>query len=167
MAKAGLGDTYSLDHMRSVPFPTRLLELTLTLPETQARIVLYVVRSTLGWKAGSRSERRASFYTTHRNLRECIGRSSTIALSQNLEVLVRLGIIEVLTAEGMALPANTRLNNWRRGLRLRIARLYVEEEPGEKGGDKILRSQSARALIAAKSYGDGVGERNKDINKDW
>src|SRR5579875_722999 len=104
MAKAGFEDTYSLERIRSVPFPTRLLELTLTLPETQARIVLYIVRATLGWKAGSRSERRASFYTTHRALRERVGRSSTVALTQNLEVLVRLGIVEVVTAEGKALP---------------------------------------------------------------
>jgi hypothetical protein len=125
------------------------LELSLTLPETQARIVLYIVRSTLGWKAGSRRERRASFYTTHKTLRERIGRSSTVAVTQNLEVLVQLGIVEVVSAEGKALSTHARLSNWRRGLRLRIARQYVEEEPGEKGGDKVLRPQPVEEAIAA------------------
>jgi hypothetical protein len=119
-------DTYRLDKMQATPFPNRLLELTFRLPETSIRLLCVIVRYTLGWQAGKASERRASVFLTNSQLRSKIGRSTPASISQALDSLVLLGIVEACTAGGKPLATAAERRAYRGPLRLRIARSYVE-----------------------------------------
>ena len=117
-------ETYRLDRIQSTPYPNKLLELTISLPETQARIVSLVVRSTLGWHGGSPGTRKSSAYFTLRQLREGVGRSTGDAVNQALDALIALGAVEVVGDDGCP---RRKPQGTSGPLRLRIARVYVEE----------------------------------------
>src|SRR6185437_15721720 len=110
-------DTYRLDRMRSTPYPNRLLERSVTLPETQVRIVNLIVRSTLGWQGGSPGTRKASAYFAFSELRKQVGRGTGLSVRQALDGLVTDGILEVLGPDGEHLPSARYAG---RPLRLRI-----------------------------------------------
>ena len=119
-------DTYNLGNIRSTPFPNRLLEAATTLPETQLRIVLVVVRWTLGWHGGSRTERKASVSLTYRELLRLIGLRSPTAASRAVGALVSAGILEILTDNGTNLSTAAERRRYPGTLRFRIAPGFVE-----------------------------------------
>ena len=116
-------DTYRLDLIKNTPYPNRLLELSITLPETQARIVNLVVRSSLGWYGGAPGTRKASAFFSPAILRQQVGRTTSIAVIDALDALVAQGVLEVLTPNGKSLPEGS---YYGQALRLRISRNYVE-----------------------------------------
>ena len=119
-------DAYSLRRIRSTPFPNRLLELVIKLPETQARIVCLIVRLTLGWHSGKTDARRASVNLTYRQILTAIGRSSPTIVGAAVERLVILGIVEVLTDEGLVLKTPGERRRHFRPLCYRLSRKFVE-----------------------------------------
>jgi len=120
-------DTYRMSAMRATPFPNRLLELSLTLPETQAWVLAYVVRNTLGWAAGPPGERRASTAVSLRHLTRLVGRSTRIAVVEALAALAGSGVLEVADGAGRPVRFSLLRADARAGLVLRIARTWVVE----------------------------------------
>jgi len=123
-------DFYRLDRMRATPFPNRLLELLPTLPETDARIVAIVVRSTLGWQGPDRGLRKASAYFAPHDLRRQVGLASGTTLRTALARLVQRGVVEILAVDGAKHPGYISPGT---ALRLRIARPWVEEPADARG----------------------------------
>jgi len=131
-------DTYQLGRMRATPFPSRLLEVCFGLPETQARIVLFVVRNTLGWYGGSAGLRKASTYATIVQLRHHVGRQSNVPVIEALDVLVERSILELSDRSGV--PVLSASLRYRHGaLCLRINRSFVEEVVGDNSGETRWR----------------------------
>lgn len=120
-------DTYSLRRIQSTPFPNRLLDAVLTLPETQARVVCLVVRLTLGWSAGRGGERRASVGLSYARILKAIGRRSPTAVGRAVEALVGCGMLEVLADSGERLETPAERRRYHRALRYRLAPGFVEE----------------------------------------
>jgi SOS-response transcriptional repressor LexA len=104
-----------------------LLEFSVTLPETQARILNYTVRATLGWQGSTRTERRASMTLTVGQLKRRIARTSTLAVAEGLAALVRQGIIEVTSASGMPVSLRDVASNQRLVIVILLERGWVEE----------------------------------------
>jgi hypothetical protein len=127
-------DVYQLGRIRGTPYPNRLLDLSLTLPETQLRIVNLVVRSTLGWYGGSPGTRRASAYFGYGYLMHRVGRSSREAIHGALVELASAGVIEAVDTTGAVLPMSVLAQPYRRGVRLRLARPWVEEPTAATSG---------------------------------
>jgi hypothetical protein len=126
LCKTRLGETYDLGSIRGTPVPNRLLEVVLTLPETQARLLLLIVRQTLGFSAGP-CLRRAVVQLSHAQIGSRISRSST-AISAAIDALVVKGFLDVLDQEGrvMAMGAERRL--LRAPLTFRVRQSWVEED---------------------------------------
>jgi hypothetical protein len=127
-------ETFSLGRMLSTPVPNRLLEETARLPATPARVLLVVVRMTLGWHAGSRSERRASATISYRDILRATGLRSPVAVSSAVDYLVKAGIVETMAEDGTALDTGADRRRNRAALRFRIARRFVEERCGQACG---------------------------------
>jgi len=119
-------DSYDLSKIRSTPFPNRLLETAVTLPQTQARIILVIVRWTLGWKAGSRTERKASVSLTYRELLRLVGLRSPGVVGNAVAALVDGGIIDVLSDDGQLLVTSSQRRRYPGTLRFRISKRFVE-----------------------------------------
>jgi hypothetical protein len=117
--------TYDLKLMRATPTPNSLLDVALTLPETEARLLLLVTRDTIGYAAGP-GLRRASVRLSHKQIGRRIGRSST-AISQAIEGLVSRGLLEVTDEAGAVLATGRERRAQRSALRFRLPRHRVEE----------------------------------------
>ena len=123
-------EAYRLARIRSTPYPNRLLERSVTLPETQLRIVNLVVRATLGWKGGAPGTRRSTAYFRYAYLMQQVERSSREAVSNALVSLIAASLVEAVDDTGQLLSTSTFCQPYRRGIRLRIGRLWVEEIGG-------------------------------------
>lgn len=135
-------ETYDLDRMRTTPYPNALLEATLAMPETQARIINLIVRMTLGWASGGPRRRRASIRLTLAEIMERIDRSSSAPISQALDALVRKGVLEIQTRDGQMLSTPELRRRYHRPLYFRIARTYVESaQRSERPVDKAVDSR--------------------------
>ena len=134
-------DTFNLRDIQATPFPNRLLEVVATLPETEARIVCVVVRATLGWHAGWPGERRASVLMAHAELRRAISRSSKTTVSNSIDSLVRRGLLETMTADGVILATPEERRRHHRPMRYRLARAYVVAA-GSSSVDNRVDNQS-------------------------
>ena len=126
-------DSYRLSAMRATPFPNRLLDLTATLPETQARIVCLIVRMTLGWNAGSPGNRRASVVLTLRQLQRRAKRSSSTPVIEAVAALAREGVVLVSWATGGDVYYSQLAAERGRPMRIGIAPEWVEEAGGSGG----------------------------------
>ena len=119
--------SYRLSAMRATPYPNRLLDLSVSLPETQARVLNLIVRLTLGWHAGSPGERRATVPLSLWQLRKRVGRSSVLPVAEAVAALVRTGVIEVYGADGIPVDVSGLMDSRRRPLVLGVSRPWVEE----------------------------------------
>jgi len=118
-------DAFDLRLTRTTPTPNTVLEVALALPETQAKLLLLVTRDTLGYAAGP-GRRRASVRLSHAQIGRRIGRSST-AISQAIDSLVRMELLEVTDEEGKVLATGRERQLLRAALRFRLPRRRVEE----------------------------------------
>ncbi len=95
----------------TTPVPNGLLDRVMpTLRDTELRVLLVVVRQTLGWQDGSDpSRRKERDWLTQSQLRRRTGRASE-AVSAAVEALVRAKLIEVQDGRGRPLvtPAERR-----------------------------------------------------------
>jgi len=120
-------ESFNLSYIRSTPVPNRLLEIAARLPSTSIRVLLVVIRMTLGWQAGGRLNRRAAATISYREILHATGLRSAVAVSRAVNYLVRTGIIETVSEDGMSLLTGAERRGRRRPLRFRLVRTFVEE----------------------------------------
>lgn len=89
-----------------VSIPHQVFDQVLpTLKDTELRVLLIVLRQTLGWHGNGPNGSKAADWLSHSQLRERTGRASE-AVSSAVDVLVRRGLIEVADATGCAIPTS-------------------------------------------------------------
>jgi len=119
-------DSFSLANIISTPYPNVLLEAKLTMGETESRVVDLIVRRTLGYAGKLPGQRRAYVRLPYTEIKRHIGRSSTSAISDAIDTLVRQGFVEVCGINGEILATPAERRRQRAPLTFRIARRYVE-----------------------------------------
>jgi DNA-binding MarR family transcriptional regulator len=113
---------------QTTPFPNHLIDTIMpALSDTQWRLVCLLVRQTLGWK-DSNGQRKEWEWLSHSQLRKRTGRASA-ALSRAIDGLVKQGLVEVATAQGVRLssPAARRQSQERLFFRLSDQALALPE----------------------------------------
>ena len=120
------------------PVPNWLLDQAMPkLRDTELRVLLVVVRQTLGWQAlDDPSRRKERDWLTQSQLMRRTGRASE-ALSRAVDGLVRGGLIDVLDREGVPLttPAERRRH---------LGRLYYRLRPGANAVQSAVQDVSRR-----------------------
>lgn len=95
----------------TVPVPNALIDRVMpTLRDTELRVLVIVVRQTLGWQVGNDPrQRKERDWLTQSQLMRRTGRASG-AVSRAVDALVRRGLIDVLDSKGNPLvtPAERR-----------------------------------------------------------
>ncbi len=135
------------------PVPNGLLDRVMpTLRDTELRVLLVVVRQTLGWQDGpDPAQRKEKDWLTQGQLMRRTGRASG-AVSRAVDALVRAGLIDVLDRAGNLLktPAERRRH---------LGRLYYRlatSAEGEGSGSGLHKREHAKAHTTKES-------RNKNI----
>ena len=107
----------------STPVPNELLDRTMPeLRDTELRVLLVVVRQTLGWQDGfDPKQRKERDWLTQSQLMRRTGRASE-AVARAVDGLVRLGLIDVLDRSGSLLPSPAER-------RRHLGRLYYRLRP--------------------------------------
>jgi hypothetical protein len=86
---------------RTTPVPNRIIDEVMPyLSDTELRVLMVVVRSTLGWQEGT--GRKESDWLSHRQLQARTGRSSAV-VSRAVDGLVKRGLIRVTNEVGREL----------------------------------------------------------------
>jgi len=135
------GDTYDLRSIRSTPFPNDLLDVAMRLPSTEARVLMAVVRLTLGWKAGSGAKRRASVRMTYRDMLTMIGLRSPTVVGRAVGSLARAGILEVVADDGSPLSTAAERRRYHGALTFRVARRFVDHTaPVDNAGTSMWKT---------------------------
>jgi hypothetical protein len=95
-------DSVSLSTLtRTTPVPNQILdEVMPRIGDTELRVLMVVVRSTLGWQEGAR--RKESDWLSHRQLQARTGRSSAV-VSRAVDGLVKRGLIRITNEVGQEL----------------------------------------------------------------
>ena len=128
------------------PIPTWLVdEVMPRLRDTELRVLLVVVRQTLGWQEGpGPMQRKERDWLTQSQLMRRTGRASE-AVARAVDALVRDGLIEVLDRAGSALgtPAERRRH---------LGRLYYRLSP-------------QFSLTAGRDQGTGLSESEAEVPK--
>jgi hypothetical protein len=120
-------NSYRLSAIRGTPYPNRLLDFSVTLPETQLRILNLIVRNTLGWQSNTPGHRRACVLISLTQIKKKIGRSSMAPVIEALHALVKAEVISASTYDDHPLSAEALGKGRYRSLKLGIARSWVEE----------------------------------------
>lgn len=111
----------------TTPVPTALLDRAMPqLRDTELRVLLVVVRQTLGWQVGKDPYlRKERDWLTQSQLMRRTGRASG-AVARAVDALVRHGLIDVLDAAGRPLPTPAER-------RRQLGRLYYRLHTMETG----------------------------------
>ena len=127
----------------SIPVPTVLLDRVMpTLRDTELRVLLVVVRQTLGWQVGKDpSLRKERDWLTQSQLMRRTGRASG-AIARAIDGLVQQGLLDVLIQDERLLqtPAERR-----RCLGRLYFRLHKPKEAGVSQGDQYSEAKTAHA----------------------
>ena len=128
----------------TTPVPNRLLDLVMPgLRDSELRVLLVVVRQTLGWQASpGAAQRKERDWLTQSQLMRRTGRASE-AVARAVDGLVRGGLIDVLDRTGTPLttPAERRRH---------LGRLYYRLRPGADAvpdGPKRPKTEHAKPNI--------------------
>lgn len=121
---------------KTTPVPNELLDQVMpTLRDTELRVLLVVVRQTLGWQDGPKtSQRKSKDWLTQSQLMRRTGRASG-AIARAVDALVKAGLISVLDRFGA--PLQTAAER-----RRHLGRLYYRLEQGKEKLASPLRSGS-------------------------
>jgi hypothetical protein len=119
-------EAFQLSRIRSTPFPNALLDRCVSLPETQLKVVLAVVRRTLGWRAGSSGERRASVSMSYRQIMRLTGLKSRSAVGRAVAALIDDGILTASSDYGTPLDTPELRRRHPSALRLGVEPEWVE-----------------------------------------
>ncbi len=114
----------------TTPVPTALIDRVMpALRDTELRVLLVVVRQTLGWQVGKDPYlRKERDWLTQSQLMRRTGRASG-AVAHAVDALVRRGLIDVLDENERPLPTPSER---RRSLGRLYYRLHRQEEPAAK-----------------------------------
>ena len=154
------------------PVPTWLVdEVMPRLRDTELRVLLVVVRQTLGWQEGpDPMHRKERDWLTQSQLMRRTGRASE-AVSRAVDALIRAGLIEVLDQAGGTLvtPAERR-----RHLGRLYYRLSPQSSPATDGGQGsvlpkceagVPKSENAKANTTKESRYKNIREKRKIVDK--
>lgn len=154
------------------PIPTWLVdEVMPRLRDTELRVLLVVVRQTLGWQEGpDPMHRKERDWLTQSQLMRRTGRASG-AVSRAVDALVRAGLIEVLDRAGNALgtPAERRRHLGR--LYYRLSRqLSPAASVGQSAGVPkseagVPKSEHAKANTTKESRYKNISGERKIVDK--
>lgn len=117
-----------------MPLPNRLVDEVLpTLKDTELRVLLVVVRQTLGWREGERTFKQRD-WISHGQMMRRTGRGSE-AVSQAVEALVLRGLIAVEDAAGIPLATSAERRRHLGRLYYRLGDEWAVDmwKTGEKG----------------------------------
>ncbi len=142
---------------KTTPVPNELLDRVMpTLRDTELRVLLVVIRQTLGWQDGPKtSQRKPKDWLTQSQLMRRTGRASG-AVARAVDALVKAGLINVSNRAGTLLrtPAERRRHLSRLYYQLNpivlnpIAKTEDNWETGEnlpQSGDNCSKSKHAKA----------------------
>ena len=122
----------------TTPVPNELLDRVMpTLRDTELRVLLIVVRQTVGWQAGlDPAQRKERDWLTQSQLMRRTGRANG-AVSRAVDALVRAGLIHVTDRAGTLLltPAERRRN---------LGHLYYQTGPGVAAPLSPAKSEYAK-----------------------
>ncbi len=124
---------------KTTPVPNGLLDRVMpTLRDTELRVLLVVVRQTLGWQEGpDASQRKMKDWLTQSQLMRRTGRASG-AVARAVDTLVQARLISVLDRFGAPLRTSAER-------RRHLGRLYYRLEPGGSTPDIRSKSEHAKA----------------------
>lgn len=133
------------------PFPNSLIDLYMPkLSDTEWRVLVIIVRQTLGWQHRHSGKRRVRDSLSHRQLKERTGRQSA-AISFAIEALSSNGLITVRDDKGLLLDSP-------RQRRRAKATLYFELAPW-------IHSFSTETLQKAQSRISETENNNRYLDK--
>ena len=142
--------------------PNGLLDRVMpTLRDTELRVLLVVVRQTLGWQASpGTAQRKERDWLTQSQLMRRTGRASE-AISRAVDGLVRGGLIDVLDRAGTPLttPAERRRH---------LGRLYYRLKPGVNAfpdGSKRLKTEHAKPNTTKERRHKNTGVIAQNVDK--
>ena len=146
----------------TTPVPNRLLDLVMPgLRDSELRVLLVVVRQTLGWQVGvDSSHRKERDWLTQSQLMRRTGRASE-AVARAVDSLVRGGLIDVLDREGTPLttPAERRRH---------LGHLYYRLRPGTdvaSGGLKRPKTEHAKPNTTKESRHKSIKGTAPNVDK--
>jgi len=136
--------------MNTTPTPNKFFDAYLPrLRDTEARVLLIVIRSTLGW-VGRNGTRKKRDWISHRQLQQRTGRTSE-PVSSAVDSLVRQGLIEVEDERG-------RLLRTVRSRQSRFGKLFYSLGP-------LLWESDSMPALETRSEESGTTKANKNKNK--
>lgn len=144
--------------MGTTPVPNDLLDVVMPgLRDTELRVLLVVVRQTLGWQVGADPKRRKERdWLTQSQLMRRTGRASG-AVSRAVDALVRGGLIDVLDRAG--LPVRTPAER-----RRHLGHLYYQLRPGEGSAPGIPKSEHAKGHTTKETQLQKYRADNKNVD---
>ena len=146
----------------TTPVPNRLLDLVMPgLRDSELRVLLVVVRQTLGWQASpGAAQRKERDWLTQSQLMRRTGRASE-AVARAVDSLIRSGLIDVLDRKGIPLttPAERRRH---------LGRLYYRLGPGVNAvsdGLKHRKTEHAKPNTTKESRYKNIRETAQNVDK--
>ena len=149
----------------TTPVPTALLDKVMpTLRDTELRVLLVVVRQTLGWQVGKDPRlRKERDWLTQSQLMRRTGRASG-AVARAVDALVRRDLIDVLNGDGQMLST---ASERRRCLGRLYYRLHTKD--GETGIGRsrpvTVKSEHAKPHTTKKIVYKNRQSRKPDVDK--
>jgi hypothetical protein len=135
----------------TTPIPNRLLDTIMpTLSDTELRVLLVVVRQTLGWRASDGNHRKTRDWITHRQLLEKTGRESA-AVSRAVQSLVTKTLIQVEDSEGTILMVAAARRTTR-------SRLYFRLHP------RLLEWTTSQSEVATSQNKHPKAKKKRELN---
>ena len=143
MNETGMNETGRSQGATWHPVPTWLVdEVMPRLRDTELRVLLVVVRQTLGWQEGpDPMHRKERDWLTQSQLLRRTGRASE-AVSRAVDALVRAGLIEVLDQAGSALVTPAERRRHLRRLYYRLSQHSLSPEGSEGRGAGLPKSEA-------------------------
>jgi hypothetical protein len=121
-------ESYALRQIRASPYPNRLLEYSVNLPETQIRLLNYIVRWTIGFSTPTPGQRKGSVTVNLFQLAARTKRASVKPVVESLLALYSAGILSVSALDGKELDWNRLAENRYRRLVIGITPEWVIDE---------------------------------------
>jgi len=145
----------------TTPVPNGLLDVAMPrLRDTELRVLLVVVRQTLGWQEETDlAQRKKRDWLTQSQLMRRTGRASG-AVARAVDALVRAGLIEVSDRVGTPLttPAERRRHLGRLYYRLSLAEAY-------QAGMETFKSEHAKAHTTKESKYKNICKASRAVDK--
>ncbi len=143
---------------KTTPVPNELLDRVMpTLRDTELRVLLVVVRQTLGWQDGpNMSQRKGKDWLTQSQLMRRTGRASG-AVARAIDALVQARLISVLDRFGAPLRTSAER-------RRHLGRLYYRLEPGGSTSDIRSKSEHAKAHTTKETERQKYRSHPKDVD---